>query len=73
MKIIVNVKTNAKENKILPGGASNFKIFVKEPAKEGRANKAIIKLLADYFDISKSSINIKLGLKSKKKIIDIDI
>lgn len=72
MKIIVNIKTNAKENKIFKIDETNFRIFVKEPAKEGKANKAIIDLLAEYFSVPKSRINIKLGLKSKKKIIDID-
>ncbi|MCX6730087.1 MAG: DUF167 domain-containing protein [Candidatus Portnoybacteria bacterium] len=81
MKIVVNVKTNSKENKIDPpikkiseaGKITNeYKIFVKEPAKEGKANEAIIKLLAKYFDIPRSKINIILGFKNKKKIISID-
>jgi len=67
MRISITVKANAKENKInLP------KVFVKEPAKEGRANEAVIKLLAEYFDIPKSRIKIASGLKSKKKIVEID-
>lgn len=66
MKISIVVKTNAKENKVdLP------KIFVKEPAKEGKANEAVIKLLAEYFNVSKLRVSIVLGLKSKKKIIEI--
>jgi uncharacterized protein len=66
MKITVTVKSSAKENKVdLP------KIFVKEPAKEGRANETIKMLLAKHFNVSKSRINIVLGLKSKKKVIEI--
>lgn len=72
MKIVVNVKTNARENKIIKIGENNFKISVKEPAKEGKANEAIIKLLTEYFNIPKSRINIILGLKSKNKIININ-
>jgi hypothetical protein len=81
MKIIVNIKANAKENKIDPpiekiGEAgkivNEYKIFVKEPAREGKANEAIIKLLAKHFDVPRSKINIVLGFKNKKKIINID-
>lgn len=72
MKIIVSVKTNAKENKVERINEKEFKIFVKEPAKEGKANEAIIKLLAKHFNIPRSRINIMLGLKSKKKIININ-
>jgi len=72
MKISVIVKTNAKENKIEKIGEKEFKIFVKEPAKEGKANEAIIELLAEYFNVPRLKINIILGLKSKKKIILFD-
>jgi uncharacterized protein YggU (UPF0235/DUF167 family) len=66
MRVSIIVKSNAKENKVdLP------RIFVKEPAKEGKANESVIKLLAKHFNVSKSRINIILGLKSKKKIIKI--
>ena len=66
-RISITVKANVKENRIdLP------KVFVREPAKEGRANEAVIKLLAEYFDIPKSRIKIVSGLKSKKKIVEID-
>lgn len=74
MRISIIVKANAKQNKIDPptGGAKLFKILVKAPAKEGKANEAVIKLLAEYFKISKLAIKIICGLKSKNKILDID-
>ena len=70
MKISVNVKPSSKENKIERMG-NEFKIFVRASAIEGRANEVVIKLLAEYFDLSKSRIDIVLGLKSKKKVIEI--
>lgn len=77
MKIAVVVKASAKENRVDPpslnsyGAAKEFRISVKEPAKEGRANEAIVRLLTKHFNVSKSRINIVLGLKSKKKVIEI--
>lgn len=48
-----------------------FKVWVKEAPTEGKANQAIIKTLADYFDIAASRVMITSGRASKKKIIEI--
>ena len=39
-------------------------------AHDGEANKAVVKLLAKHFKIAKSQIEIKSGLKSKHKIVE---
>ena len=72
MKLFIKVRPGAKENKVeeIDGG---FKISVKEPAKEGRANKAVIKALAKHLGVSQSSIKIISGLKSKNKVVKLVI
>src|SRR3972149_1270861 len=70
MKISVRVKPNMKEEKVEKEGGI-FTVYVKEPAKEGRANKAVVDLLSKYFKIPKSRIVILSGMKSKQKIIEI--
>ncbi len=70
MKLVVKVKTNCKENKVeLIDNV--YTIHTKCPAKENKANLAVIDLLSEYFDIPKKDISIKSGLKSKKKTIEI--
>ncbi len=49
-----------------------LRIAVKEPAKESRANKALIKLLARKLKVAQSDIRIKAGHSSRDKIIEID-
>lgn len=71
MKISVKVKLKAKEEKCEKIGESNFAIFVKNAPIEGRANEAVVKILAKYFGVSKSQIKIISGLKSRQKIIGI--
>lgn len=44
---------------------------MREPAVDGKANKAVIALLADYFEVSKSQVKITGGLTSRNKIIEI--
>ena len=69
MKIQVNVKTNAKQQKVEKLSENEYKVWVKEPAKENKANYAVIDMMSEVFSVSKSSIQIVSGLKSKTKII----
>ncbi len=71
MKIFVKLKIKSSQEKVEKVDDKNYKIWVKEPPVNGRANKALIEVLADYFDTSKSSIRILRGHKSRKKIIEI--
>ncbi len=66
MKIFIKVRANAGNDKVdLP------QVYVKQLAREGKANEAVIKLLAKHFNVSKSAIKIVSGLKSKNKIVEI--
>jgi uncharacterized protein (TIGR00251 family) len=72
MRISVTVKANSRENSVEKLRDDEFAVRVKAPAKEGKANQAVIESLSGYFGIAKSRINILKGLTSKKKIIDVD-
>jgi len=71
MKIFIKVKPKAKEEKVEKIDDVNFKVFVKQPPEKGRANYAIIRVLADYFNVNQSKIQIVSGSTSKVKIIEI--
>jgi len=68
MKISVIVKANAKENKLEKITDNSFKISVKAPKEAGKANQEVIKLLAEYFKITKQEVILKSGYKSKNKL-----
>ena len=72
MKIIVKAKPGARENKVEKVDESNYIVHIKEPPIDGRANAALIKLLADYFDISPSLIEIVSGYMARVKVIEIN-
>ncbi len=72
MKIIVKTKPGSKDNKIEKIDEANYIVYVKEPPINGRANVAVIKLLADYFDISPSLIEIISGYMARVKVIEIN-
>jgi uncharacterized protein (TIGR00251 family) len=70
MKIKVKVIPNSKTEEVVSED-NGFLVRVKEPAKEGKANRAVIKLLADHFKVSQGSVVILSGFKNRNKVIDI--
>jgi hypothetical protein len=71
-KIFVKVKPKALEEKVMKLSETNFKVHVREPAEKGRANRALIRVLADHFKTTQSGIRLVSGSTSKIKIIEID-
>lgn len=71
MKIIVKAKPRSRENRVQKIDESNFVVFVKEDPKLGRANEAIISLLARYFNTSPLLIRILSGRNSRTKVVEI--
>lgn len=70
MKLNVRVIANAKRDEILKDGET-FKAYLNAPAVEGKANKTLVRVLADYFSVKKSQINIIKGEKSRNKIVEV--
>jgi uncharacterized protein len=71
MKFQVSLKPNAKAEKVEKLGEGELRVWVNAPPVEGKANAALIKLLAEHFGVPKSQVKITHGLKSKKKIVEI--
>lgn len=85
MKIIVQAKPNSNIEKVekLTQPTLNFddnihdldiyKVSVKEPPVDGKANKAVIQALARYFGVAPSLVTLISGLTSKQKVFKIDM
>lgn len=43
------------------------------PALDGRANKAVVEVLAEFYKVKKSSVRIIRGEKSREKVVEVDI
>ena len=72
MKLSIKVITNAKKEKIDCISENEYKVYLTCIPEKGKANKALLELLSDYFKISKSKIKIVSGEKSHNKIIEIE-
>ena len=71
MKIFIKVRPNSKEESVKKLSNTNFEICVKEPPVKGKANAAVIKVLAKRFGVPISSVNIIIGHTSRQKIVEI--
>ncbi len=70
MKIKIKVIPNAKKAEVIQE-KNLLKVKVDAPAQKGKANKRLIEILAEHFNIPKSKIRIIKGQKSHEKIIEI--
>ena len=70
MKIRIKVRPGSKTEELSREGDS-FIAKVKEPPKEGRANQAVIKLLAEHFSVPQSQVRILSGFRNRNKVIEV--
>ena len=70
MRIQVKVKPNSRTEEVSQEGDS-FIVRVKEPPREGKANQAVVKLLAEHFSVPKSQVRILTGFSSKNKVVEV--
>jgi hypothetical protein len=69
--IAVTVKPNSKSPGVTQLSERDFRVAVREPARDGKANLAVIDLLARHFGVAKSHIKILRGQSSRNKLIEI--
>lgn len=67
--IWVHVTTNAHIDRIEGYFDGVLRVRLRAVAEKGRANRALIELLASHFSVAKSQIEIVSGAQSRKKRI----
>jgi uncharacterized protein (TIGR00251 family) len=72
MRINVLVTTNSKHSEVVRIDEGNYRVRIDAPAVEGKANKRLIEIISEHFNVPKSSIKILRGLKNRNKTINID-
>jgi uncharacterized protein (TIGR00251 family) len=69
MKFFVKVKAGAKADQVDPVDETHLNVFVKAPAREGRANEAVLKVLAEHLGVPRVRLSIVKGLANRNKVI----
>lgn len=72
MRIYVKVTPRSSRNEVVKISDGEYKVRLTAAPVDGAANEALVKLLAEYFDVAKSNIKIVGGKSARTKVVDID-
>lgn len=70
MIIDVKVTPNARSAEVVEHD-TGYLVKVKEPPKDGKANRAVAEILAKHFMVPKNSVKIVSGFMGRKKVVEI--
>jgi uncharacterized protein len=66
--VVVRVKPGSKKGPLVEVAEDGeLTIYVREPAVEGKANEAVVRLLAKHFDVPRSRVELVSGATSRVK------
>jgi hypothetical protein len=71
VRLSIKVQPGSSKNRILGETAGEWKIAVTAPPVDGRANAAVIELLAEWLGVSRSAIRIVRGETGRRKVIEV--
>lgn len=72
-RLAVRVQPGARRSHLLERLASGeYKLAVTAPPEDGRANEAVVELLADLLAVKRRQVSVARGLSSRIKQIDIE-
>jgi len=72
VRLKLRVKPGARRDAIEGEQAGALLVSVTAPADRGRANEAVVALLARAVGVPKSAISIRSGAASREKLLEID-
>jgi uncharacterized protein len=71
-RISVTVSPGAARTELVGKHGEGWKARIAAPPERGRANDALIELLADTLAMPRSSVRVVSGLAAKKKVVEVD-
>jgi uncharacterized protein (TIGR00251 family) len=73
IRITIKVKPNSRTSKLEAGeGDAPWTVWLKSPPIDGKANRELINMVTKHFGCKKANINIKHGLNSRSKVLEIN-
>ena len=71
MRIEIKVFPKSSRNELVEKNGL-FKAYITEAPEKGKANKAVMGLVAEKFNVSKNKVTIVRGMKNRNKIVEVD-
>ena len=72
MRIYLKVVPKSSQEKVEELENGNFKVWTAAVAEKGKANDAVVKILAKHFGVAKNKIEIVGGKTSRDKIVSLN-
>jgi uncharacterized protein (TIGR00251 family) len=70
--LTVRVKPNAKVQKATQLDDGSWLLYLKAPPQDGKANAALVALMAKTLGVTKAQVRIKSGQTARTKRVEID-
>ena len=71
LTLTLHVQPNARRNEITGLHGDALKVKIAAPATDNKANAALIAILGETLDITKSTITIRHGATRRRKVVEI--
>ena len=71
IRIWVTAKPQSKRQELKRISDGEYVVSIHAPAREGKANRAVIELLAAHFSVPKTDVKILRGHSGRKKLVEI--
>lgn len=72
MQLAIKVVPNASRDQVAGWLGEELKIRVSAPPEDGKANKAVEKLLARHLRIKSSQVTVVSGFSNPRKVVEIE-
>lgn len=73
VSIRVRVKPRASKSRVLGEREGELEVAVAAPPVDGKANEELVRVLADYFEVPKSSVQIARGEGGRSKLVRLGV
>lgn len=73
MRIYVKASPRSSKNEVIKISEGEYKVKITAAPVDGQANDMLINVLAKFFDVPKSRVNIVGGKSAKIKMVDINL
>ena len=71
MRLSVRVTPGASTARVERIDGTTLRVAVTDPAREGRANAAVVKAVAEFLNIAPSRVRIVRGLAGRHKVLEV--
>ena len=69
--LTLHIQPGAKKTEFAGLHGDALKIRLAAPPVDGKANEALVRFIADTFDLPKSAVTLKSGQTSRRKVLEV--